>query len=102
MPHITVQLGPCCTVPFSSGIPSDPLGAWEAPTRIIPTETNETAYLRERALKRQPARIVVRALVALLRTLSVLNRGGSITRPCLSKRIVRAVAASGLVALLAA
>ena len=43
MPHITVQLGPCCTVPFSSGIPSDPLGAWEAPTRIIPTDTNETA-----------------------------------------------------------
>ena len=53
MPHITVQLGPCCTLPFSSGVPSDPFGAWEAPNRIIPAGTNEAAYLRERALQRQ-------------------------------------------------
>ena len=53
MLHIIVQLGPCCTLPFSIGVPSDPFGAWEAPTRIIPTDTNEAAYLRERALKRQ-------------------------------------------------
>ena len=53
MSHITVQRDPCCTLPFSSGVPSDPFGAWEAPTRIIPTDTNEAAYLRERALKRK-------------------------------------------------
>ena len=53
MPHITVQLDPCCALPFSNGIPSDPFGVWEAPTRIIPTDTREAAYLRERALRRQ-------------------------------------------------
>ena len=53
MSHITVQLDPCCTLPSSSGIPSDRFGAWEAPARIIPTDTNEAAYLQERALRRQ-------------------------------------------------
>ena len=53
MSHITVQLGPCCTLPFSSGDPSDPFGVWEPPTRIIPTDLKEAPHLRERALRRQ-------------------------------------------------
>ena len=53
MPHITVQLGPCCTLPFSLCIPCGPFGAWEAPGGRTPAGTKTAARLRERALRRQ-------------------------------------------------
>ena len=56
MPHITVQPGPCCTLPFSLCIPFGPFGAWEAPGGRTPADTKAAARLRERALRRQHRR----------------------------------------------
>ena len=31
MSHITVQIGPCCTVPFGDAIPDDLASDWDLP-----------------------------------------------------------------------
>lgn len=33
MAHITVQLGPCCTAPFGSVVPTEPSSMWQPPVR---------------------------------------------------------------------
>jgi hypothetical protein len=62
MAHVTVQLGPCCTVPFRGGVPVGPMTVWQMrPSDADSDGHGEPGFLapsrRARKRRRSRARI---------------------------------------------
>lgn len=53
MAHITVQIGPCCTIPFGLFMPHELSGLWQPPVRAL-ADPEESRFrgIRRRALRR--------------------------------------------------